>query len=59
MFAGRYTAYEVNLYALAFKPSIIPADEPAGNLDSETSQEVIGLLQMPGKEFLHRKQPFF
>lgn len=37
--------------ALAAKPSIILADEPTGNLDSITSQDVIGLLKMTGKEF--------
>ncbi len=37
--------------ALAAKPSIILADEPTGNLDSKTSQDVIGLLKMTGKEF--------
>ena len=37
--------------ALASKPSIILADEPTGNLDSKTSNDVIGLLRMTGKEF--------
>lgn len=37
--------------ALASKPSIILADEPTGNLDSKTSNDVIGLLKMTGKEF--------
>ena len=32
--------------ALASKPSIILADEPTGNLDSKTSDDVIGLLKM-------------
>ena len=37
--------------ALASKPSIILADEPTGNLDSKTSDDVIGLLRMTSKEF--------
>jgi putative ABC transport system ATP-binding protein len=31
--------------ALAAKPSIILADEPTGNLDSKTSQDVLGLIK--------------
>ena len=37
--------------ALASKPKIVLADEPTGNLDSRTSVEVIGLLQMTNREF--------
>lgn len=37
--------------ALASKPSIIMADEPTGNLDSKTSNDVIGLLKMTSREF--------
>lgn len=37
--------------ALAAKPSLILADEPTGNLDSKTSQEVVGLLKLTGEEF--------
>ena len=37
--------------ALASKPSIILADEPTGNLDSKTSDDVIGLLKMTSQQF--------
>lgn len=37
--------------ALASKPSIILADEPTGNLDTKTSDDVMGLLKLTGREF--------
>ncbi|MNW39137.1 Macrolide export ATP-binding/permease protein MacB [compost metagenome] len=37
--------------ALATKPSIVLADEPTGNLDSKTSQEVMILLKQMSEKF--------
>ena len=36
---------------IASKPSIILADEPTGNLDTATSQDVMGLLKMVARQF--------
>lgn len=37
--------------ALASKPDVILADEPTGNLDSKTSDEVVGLLKMSAQKY--------
>jgi putative ABC transport system ATP-binding protein len=37
--------------ALVNQPSILLADEPTGNLDSKTSEEVMGIFQRLNQDF--------
>lgn len=37
--------------AIAQAPPVILADEPTGNLDSKTSQDVLGLLKLTSQKF--------
>ncbi len=37
--------------AIAVKPTVILADEPTGNLDSKTSQDVLSVLKLSSQEF--------
>ena len=46
----RYNILQVQK-ALAAKPAIILADEPTGNLDSKTSQDVLSLMKITSQKF--------
>ena len=49
--SGGQQQREVIARALAAKPAIILADEPTGNLDTRTSQDVMGLLKVTSQKF--------
>ena len=50
-FSGGMKQRVVIAIALACNPDLLLADEPTGNLDSKTSQDVIGLIRMSSRQF--------
>ena len=51
MFGDKFTRESSNAIALVNDPKMILADEPIGNLDTKTGQEVFNLLTLLSREF--------